>query len=294
MSYRRLPLTALRSFEATARHLSMKDAAAELGVTAGAVSQQIRSIEEHIKVDLFIRSHRQLALTGDGSSLYRTLRRNFAEIERALDEITAALPSAKIRLRIPPSLTIRWLVPRLASFYGQYPGFDVEFASGVAVDGLPDDDVDFACRVGKGEWEGLESIMLFRDAFVPVCSPAMGRKVAGLSDALAYPWLHSMMRMDAWSIWLKASGAGDVVAKTELRFANAALACQAAQEGVGIAMAQHAYVTADLRAGSLVVPFGQPVQTQMGYFLVCSSHNAQIPKNRVFVEWLKSAVELDA
>ena len=272
----------------------MKLAAAELGVTAGAVSQQIRSIEERIQVGLFVRNHRQLELTRDGSSLYRTLRRNFAEIERALDEITTAPPSTKIRLRVPPSLTIRWLVPRLASFYGRYPGFDVEFASGVAIDGRPDDDADFACRVGKGEWEGLEATRLFRDAFVPVCSPKLGRKIAGLSGSLEFPWLHSMMRLDAWSIWLKASGSSDVTPQREIRYANSALACQAALEGLGIAMAQQAYVAADLATGRLVVPFGKPVQTDMGYFLVCSSHNAQVPKNRFFVEWLRSVVDVDA
>lgn len=288
MNRRNLPLVGLRSFEATARHMSMKHAATELGVTAGAVSQQIRSIEGQIQVDLFTRGHRRLELTNDGTMLYRTLRRNFTEIEQALDQITSVLTSKKIRLKLPPSLAIRWLVPRLASFYGQYPGFDVEVGTGMTVEDMSVDDVDFTCRLGSGEWEGLEATWLFRDAFVPVCSPSFGQKIEQLSDLLHYPLLHSMMRMDAWQIWLQKNGVDFFKPKTEIKFANAALAYQAAQDGLGIAMAQQAYVESDLATGRLVIPFGSIVNTSLSYYLVCSSHKAQLPRNQAFSQWISS------
>lgn len=291
MSHRNLPLVGLRSFEAAARHLSMKHAAAELGVTAGAVSQQIRSIEGRIQVDLFRRGHRQLELTNDGTILYRTLRRNFTEIEQALDQISSGPTSKKIRLKLLPSLAIRWLVPRLANFYGQHPGFDVEVATGMAVDDMAVDDVDFTCRLGTGDWEGLEATWLFRDAFIPVCSPTLAHKIKCISDLLRYPLLHSMMRMDAWQIWFKHSGVDAFKPKAEIKFANAALAYQAAQDGLGIAMAQQAYVASDLATGRLVVPIGRTVHTSLSYYLVCPSHKAQHPKNRVFSQWISSIVE---
>ncbi|OGA95960.1 MAG: hypothetical protein A3E79_17720 [Burkholderiales bacterium RIFCSPHIGHO2_12_FULL_61_11] len=291
MNRRNLPLIALRSFEAVARHMSMKHAAAELGVTPGAVSQQIRSIEGRMQVDLFVRRHRQLELTNDGTMLYRTLRRNFTEIEQTLDQITSGPTSKKIRLKLLPSLAIRWLVPRLASFYGQHPGYDVEVATGMSVDDMSVDDVDFTCRLGTGKWEGLDATWLFSDAFIPVCAPALGLKIERLSDLLLYPLLHSMMRMDAWQIWFKQNGVGVFKPKAEIKFANAALAYQAAEDGLGIAIAQQAYVGSDLATGRLVVPFGRAAHTSLSYYLVCSSHKAQHPKNRVFSQWISSIAE---
>lgn len=283
-------MVGLRSFEAAARHMSMKHAAAELGVTPGAVSQQIRSVEGRIQADLFIRGHRQLELTNDGAILYRTLSRNFTEIEQALDQITSGPTSKKIRLKLLPSLTIRWLVPRLASFYGQHPGFDVEVGAGMAVDEKSSDDVDFTCRLGTGDWEGLHATWLFQDTFIPVCAPTMGKKCEQISDLLLYPLLHSMMRMDAWQIWFEKNGVNDFKPKSEIKFANAALAYQAAEDGLGIAIAQQAYVESDLATGRLVVPFGRAVHTSLSYYLVCPSHKAQYPKNQVFLKWISSVV----
>jgi len=290
MNRRNLPLVALRSFEAAARHMSMKLAAVELGVTPSAVSQQIRSIEDRLKVELFARGHRQLTLTADGTELFRTLSRNFTEIEQALEHIVSGPGSRKIRLKLLPSLAIRWLVPRLADFHGRHPEFDVEVATGLPIDDATVDDADFACRLGNGQWPGLCAIRLFPDAFVPVCAPSLASAIRRPSDMFEHPLLHSMMRMEAWRIWCDNTGVTWREPPTEIRFANAALAYQAAADGLGIAMAQQAYVETDLAAGRLQAPFGTAVYTGLSYFLVCSSHKAMQRKNQVFSSWMQDLV----
>ncbi len=289
MQRKNLPLIALRSFEAATRHLSIKDAAAELGVTPGAVSQQVKALELLLCVPLFSRGHRQLSLTGAGTSLAQALGRNFAEMEQVLEQISSGPMSKKIRLKLVPSLAIRWLVPRLADFYGKHSGFDVEVATGMATVNVSLDDVDFACRLGTGHWPGLHAAHLFDDAFVPVCAPTLAAKLSEPSDILGYPILHSMMRMEAWKIWFEESCSAPFKPKSEMSFANAALAYKAAEDGLGIAIAQQAYVEADLASGRLVAPFPQRVKTSLAYYLVCTNQKSQLHKNRVFLDWLEDA-----
>lgn len=286
MSTRNLPLVSLRSFEAVARLGSMKTAAKELGVTPGAVSQQIKALEGKLQVSLFDRTNRKLTLTMDADTLFRTLSRNFIEIEQALDRIATGPASRKIRLKLLPSLAIRWFVPRLAGFYGKYPGFDVEVATGMPVDDLSMDDVDFACRLGNGRWKGLQATLLFEDEFVPVCSPALAKEIKRPSDLLRYPLLHSMIRMEAWEAWFSEFGEAPFRPKANISFANAALAYQAAEDGLGIAIAQRAYVTADLASGRLAAPIPLAAKTALSYYLVCTPAKAMQKNNQVFLKWI--------
>lgn len=272
----------------------MKTAAVELGVTSGAISQQVRFIEELLQIGLFHRGHRQLTLSEQGAQLYRIINRNFTEIEQAIELITSGPASKKIRLKLLPSLAIRWFVPRLASFYSQHPGFDVEVATGMPLDDKSLDDVDFSCRLGLGSWEGLKSLRLFQDSFIPVCAPALAASIRNPLDVLLHPLLHSMMRMDAWAIWFNQYGSGEFQPHSEIKFANAALAYQAAAEGLGIAMGQYAYVEADLMSGRLVAPFAQAVATTgLGYYLVWPETKAGQPKNSAFVQWMENLVRSD-
>ncbi len=293
---RKLPLSALRSFEATARHLSMKDAAAELGVTPGAISQQVRALESLLQVELLIRKHRHLELTSAGEHLFRTLMRNFDEIEQTLATMATKPDSRRIRLKLVPSLAIRWLVPRLAAFHGLHPELDVEVATGAPMEIRFLEEVDFASQVGHGHWPGCVAIRLFPDAFLPVCAPSMRNMFTEPADLLKAPLLHSMMRMEAWQIWFEYHGLthSTVSSTSSIKFANAALAYEAAAQGLGVAIAQYAYIAHDLATGKLYSPFPQPVYTGCSYYLISSRARAQLPKNQLFAAWIKTLCPQEA
>src|SRR5690606_29262064 len=193
----------------------------------------------------------------------------------------------KIRLKLVPSLAIRWLVPRLAAFHGLHPELDVEVATGTPMESSVYDDIDFTSQVGEGNWPGMTAIRLFPDAFLPVCSAAIAQSIKRPEDLLRWPLLHSMMRMEAWEVWLAHHGLTAQYPSGTIRFANAALAYEAAAEGLGIAMAQYAYVATDLASGKLHTPFPEPVSTPSSYYLVTSNHKAMLPKNLAFADWVR-------
>lgn len=293
MNYGQLPLVALRAFEATGRHLSVKKAAENLCVTPGAVSQQIRALEARLGVELFVRANRRLALTDDGRRLLFALRESFALIDRAMSEMVGR--SATLKLRLLPTFAIRWFVPRMAGFLARHPELDVEIATSSSTDDLSLDGVDFTLRYGLGGWTDVESDHLFVDELVPVCAPALAsslkRPADILQQTLLYSMMHSRMRQQAWSMWLKSVGLEGEEPNKVLRFENAALAYEAAADGMGVALAQRAYIESDVARGRLVVPFSDMVQTSLSFYFVCSRKKSDQPKIKQFRAWLRTLKE---
>ena len=167
------PLTALRAFEAVARHLSFTNAAEELHVTPAAISNQIKSLESFYNVQLFLRLTRALVLTEAGQLVQPSLRQGFDKLAEAAERLETFDRSGVLTVGVTPFFASKWLVPRLDGFYQAHPEIDVRITALTRHADLIHDDVDIAIRLGDGDYHGLHVAKLMTEQLFPVCSPRM-------------------------------------------------------------------------------------------------------------------------
>ena len=259
------PLTALRAFEAAARHMSFKAAAAELGVTPTAVSHQIRELEEACGASLFRRRPRPLALTEAGRRLVPALRAGFDSIAAAVSDVREARDRHPLRVTATNAFAHRWLVPRLRLWRAAYPDQPLEVIGTDAVVDLWAGDADIAIRYSRRAPAGLLSREILRDAFWPMCTPALlapsgppGRP----SELLQRPLIHMQWQATepappTWGRWAEAArriepGLADPVEADGLLFREELHAIEAMIEGQGIGICSDVLAERELQAGSLV------------------------------------------
>ncbi|MBW6398864.1 transcriptional regulator GcvA [Roseomonas sp. HJA6] len=298
MSSRLPPLASLRAFEAAARHLSFAKAAEDLLVTPGAVSQQVKQLEDWLGVALFRRLPRGVLLTDAGQLYGSELREVFARLAAASDRVRRHAASPVLTASMSPSLAARWLIPRLGGFRARHPDIDVR----IEVNPLPTDftreNVDVAIRHGPGpSWPGLHADLLFPHIVFPVCSPQLlgsGPKLRDPHDLAHFTLLHEDTWADSlgrlhdipWSAWLAAVGAGEVDASRGLHFAQTHMSLQAAMAGQGVALANHVLAGEDLRAGRLVRPLPQQVPADSSYWFICPEATVTHPRVAAFRAWV--------
>src|SRR6516162_3298824 len=252
------PLNALRAFEAAARHLSLTKAALELNVTPGALSHQIRGLEDLLGLKLFDRGVRSLALTTAGKALQPGLQTGFLHIRDALASLNRLSDARALVISTPPGLTSKWLAPRLYRFSIAHPEIDVRVSSSLNNANFTTDGVDAAIRnlpVDAPHDEALEVEKLFDQFLAPVCSPAFLEKYGPFTtpDMLkGAPLIHdeslsARAVMPIWADWFKAAGVRDVDVSRGLRFNTADHALDATVEGAGVLLAHDALAYDDLR-----------------------------------------------
>lgn len=299
---RRLPpLNALRAFEAAGRHVSFTKAAEELFVTPGAISRQIKLLEEVLGVELFERTSRDLRITDEARDYVYALSDVFDQIDRATKRLMGAHSGRLLRIHCAMTFTLRWLVPRLPLFHRLYPTREIQLQTTLQpmpVSQLNMGDIDLAIQQGQGEWPGLIAHRLAGSALVPVCSPAM-RETLGPEPSVEtlanQTLLHSMARPDDWRDWLDAAGGGHIDDQRGLHFESSSLAYQAALEGIGIAIGQMSLVTDDLAAGRLVAPIDFVHDNGNAYYLTYAAHSETKPGLVEFRDWiLGQAAEYEA
>lgn len=293
MNRSRLPLLGLRAFEATARHQSVSNAAAELCVTPGAVSQQVKLLEEVVGVPLLRRKGRSVELTDAGQVLRPALTQAFQTIELTLNAIARGPRHDTLKLCLLPTLAEKWLVPRLSRFHGAHPELDIQLMTSFREIRFEAEDVDMASFMGKEQPPGLAGLRLFDDAFQPVCSPAFLRdtcRLATPADLSKATLLYSVRRMDDWPRWLQLAGLPKLKPKRSLSFENSSLAIQGATDGLGVAIVQRAYTAELLKVGTLVAPFDLVACSENGYYLVWSTARAATPAFRAFLRWIQQEV----
>lgn len=280
-------LASLRAFEATARHLSVTKAAQELNVTPGAVSLQVRELEQALAVTLFERRPRQLALTEDGSTYFTTLRRAFRMMREATEELTARKRAPVLTVSCTPTFAAQWLVPRIGAFELQVPGIDVRISTTNRLTDFNSDGVDIAIRHGLGRYDGLVSERLIDDDPVPVLHPALrARNPLDMpGDLAAHVLLHDVHRQD-WRLWLDAAGADGVDAGRGPVFVNSNGAIEAAKAGDGVALVRLSLVTRELAEGVLEAPFPEGVMTGLAYHLVYPPAALDRPPVTAFRAWI--------
>jgi len=299
---RRLPpLTALRAFEAAARHLSFKRAADELHVTPAAVSQQVKTLEDWCGRPLFRRLTRALALTEAGAAALPGLSDGFDRLDEAASGLKVDTDGGILTVSVPPAFGAKWLLPRLGRFRGAHPAFDVRIDATELLADFAGDGVDLAIRYGSGGYAGLDEVRLMEDVAFPVCSPDLlrdGPPLQAPDDLKAHTLLHVDWRTlretaPSWEMWLRAAGVAGVDPRRGLRFTAETMAVQAAIDGQGVALAAAAIVADDLAAGRLVRPFppSDGERTIFCYYVVCPPRNLRDPKVQAFRDWVLAAAE---
>lgn len=280
------PLTALRAFEAAARHLSFKHAAAELSLTPTAISHQIRQLEDRLGARLFVRGTRRVDLTEAGQSLYPSLRDGFDAIARAL---LAVRPSARPRalvLSTTVAFASRWLLPRLAGFAARQHGIALHLHTSDEVVDLAGGAAQLAIRYGHGRYPGLRSVPLLPSRFALVCAPRLD--VHGPDDLARVPligfeWRRREADTPDWPLWFERAGRSPL--ERQLQFSDEGHAIQAAIAGQGVALVNLTLVADELHAGLLCQPFG-PQLEGLGFHLVWAVGNDTDPDIAAVHAWL--------
>ncbi|MCG9771300.1 transcriptional regulator GcvA [Pseudoalteromonas piscicida] len=293
MSRRVPPLNALKAFEAAARHLSFTKAAEELYVTQAAVSHQIKILEEHLGLKLFLRKNRSLLLTEEGQGYYLDIKDIFSQLIDATEKLLARGAKGSLTVSLTPSFAIQWLVPRLSNFNELHPEIDVRIKAQDHDDNSLTDDVDVAIYYGRGNWNGVQTHKLHTEYFVPLCSPFLltGPKPLNQpSDLAHHTLLHDTTRR-AWKAWMKTAGVRNVAVNTGPIFSHSSMVLQAAIHGQGVALGNSVLARPDIDAGRLVIPFSHHLESKNAYYLVFRESQSELGKIVSFKEWMLGMVE---
>ncbi|MEM9988657.1 MAG: transcriptional regulator GcvA [Pseudomonadota bacterium] len=289
---RRLPpLNALRAFEASARHLSFTKAADELSVTPGAISQQVKLLEDTMGIPLFRRDPKGLSLTEAGLAALPSLRDGFDRLAAGARLMALEKGTGRIAVSVAPSFASKWLVPRLDSFQENYPDIDVYIHADMDVVDFAVDDVDVAIRYGRGSYGDLETERLMAEKIVPVCAPSLltGEHPLKTVDDLQYQTLlhddGNDHEIATWAMWLRSAGS-QIDGTRGPRFNQSSLVIEAAAAGRGVALAKYALALADLEAARLVIPFDLTTPTDFAYWLVHPKAKAALPEVKAFKKWV--------
>ncbi|HEX7819795.1 MAG TPA: transcriptional regulator GcvA [Sphingobium sp.] len=283
------PLTALRSFECAGRKLSFTLAASELGVTPGAISRQIRVLEDFLSVQLFHRANREVNLTREGHDYLAQITEAFKTIKAATDLLMEVSEGAPLRVSTSSTFTLRWLMPRMISFYSRHPQNNLQLTMNLAPVDFQRDDLDATIKLGHEETPQTVVRKLFRADLVAVCSPKLlenGPPLETLGDLARHQQLHSTARPGNWGLWLAEAGIPDLHGPPPHYFESSSLAYQAAIEGVGIAIAQLPLVLDDLENGTLVMPFPIVTPDDRIYNLIWPDRTPRNPSFKHFRDWM--------
>lgn len=291
--FKRLPPpNALRAFEAAGRHQSFARAADELSVTQGAISRQVRILEEHLGVALFRRHPQGVALTNQGRSLLPELTAAFERIQRVARQIS--LSDGELRVAASPTFASRWLVRRLPAFLARHPSVRVTMGLMSGWEDLRRGGYDFGITtrgcLGTVP-DALALVDLRTEALAPVCAPALLERDPPLhspADLERHVLLHPTSDRQDWLLWLSAAGLPAVWAERGQVFATLDLATSAAAGGLGVAMADLHLVETELAEGRLIAPFALVVRQGTGYVLATEAGRLDEPRVAVFKDWLLS------
>jgi LysR family glycine cleavage system transcriptional activator len=281
----RLPL--LHTFVMVARAGRMRDAAAGLALTPGAVSQRIRELETVTGQRLFDRTRTGVALTPAGRMLFDALDAPFRAVEEAGERLEKPYPR-RIRVSTMASFAANWLVPRLRGFARRHPDIDVAVETDSRIVDLRREPVDLAIRHGLGDYPGLEAVRLMAPELIVVASPDLlrsGPAIREPADCLAFPLLHDSDRTD-WRLWFEAQGVESRGRLKGSSFSDDHLMVRAAAAGQGLALVRDVYADDELRAGRLVRAIEVQWPTRFAYYAVGTAEALQKPAVRRFREWL--------
>lgn len=285
--FRRLPnLAALRAFEAAARLGNFSRAAEEVHVTHGAISHQVRALEQELGVDLFVRNGKRITVTPAGAQFASAVRQALSEIAGAAETLKASARQQRLTVTALPSLASRWLAPRLGRFIDLHPQLEVILQSSNQLTDLAREGVDLGVRFGQGRYPGLITEKLMDDYYYPVASPRFngGRLPRNPAALAGLP----LLRCDdeRWRPWFEAAGIDLPEPAGGLVFEDSSMLLRAAAEGHGIALGRHVLAAGDIQSGELVRLFDVAIPSTHAYFISCPPESWRKPQVQAFFAWL--------
>jgi LysR family glycine cleavage system transcriptional activator len=300
-----LPLKALRAFECTARHLSIREAAEELHVTPAAISQQIKQLEELLGVPLFHRLGRGLELTNAGAGALPFLADGFNSLREGMSQMQKADNGTTLNVWMAPSFATKWLIPRMPSFTQEHP--DINLCISASVDwvdqhdtsiGFADElfkrqEVDVAIRFGSGRSVSCRVDKMMTVSVAPLCSPALpdaAEHALEKPDDLAhFTLLHDDSPYEGrpdWPSWLRANRVTKVDGRKGLRFNQGSFALTAAAEGQGVVLGLDKLAEHDIANNRLIAPFDNDTPVDSAYYVFSRKGDNQSSAARLFHDWL--------
>lgn len=288
----RLPsLNAIRVFEAAARHASLVRAAQELHVTHGAVSRQIRQLEEQLGIELFERRNRGIFLTRAGMQLQSTCSDIMRQLETGIRQIRQNRDEQPLVVSCEPTIAMRWLIPRLGKFKEQFADIDIHlFAAGGPVN-LQQSHIDLALRRNDFVWDSsYHAATVAQEWIAPVCAPGLLQKGRLSLDRQCL--LHTATRPDAWRRWQELSR-HTVKNVGNSSYEHFYLSLQAACAGLGVAMASAYMVEDEIRSAQLLAPYPF-IEDDSEYILLSALPYEQDRRRRAFLDWLKQEMQATA
>lgn len=283
----RLPLNALRTFEAVASRLSFAEGAKALNVTPAAVSSQVRALEELLGQPLFVRHGRGVSLTEAGRALLPGVQHGLHALAQAVERLQTDRQQGVLNVSMLSSFLQKWLLPRLPEFYATHPSIDLRINADLAPVDFAESDFHAAIRFGRGRYSGLEVVRLLDEWTLPVCSPALLERygpLESLGELDRYPLLHS--NDEPWDTWLKTAG-GEGAMRRGPVFDDSATIVAAAEQGFGLALARWSLAAAELASGRLVRPLPVAVKSEFAYYFVAPPHYFTMQKVARFRAWLE-------
>lgn len=269
--------------------MSFTLAAAELCVTQGAVSRQIKALEEFLGFPLFLRHSQGLSLTPYGAEYARALSNSFGQIAFATDELLLAQKETSLTIQSYNAFINHWLLPKLPDFQMRYPNVKLRIVGSSTQVNFDRDDADICIRYGKGNWRGMVSNAIFSDQFVPVCSPKFLESVGGVTEAadlLSLPKFHLRQRKKDWGDWFRLAGTQMRGKGDSLMLEELAILYECVLAGHGFGILQTAYIAEDTAAGRLVAPIGPVLKRDQGYYMVVPEARAEASKVEIFRSWI--------
>ena len=287
----RIPLSCLRAVEAVARLGGVTAAAEALGVTPGAISQQVVRAERVLDLCLFERHSRGMVPTARGREITDMLSQGFARLSAAVDR---ARPEAATTLTVSvaPVFAARWLIWRLPQFQVAHPDLRVRLDARNALADPSAGEADLCIRVGRGGWPRTDSEKLFDQIIFPVASPDLAARIRDPADLARMPVIMEPNAGFSWQDWLVPEGHGDVVLGPGPEFSNSSLCLDAVISGAGVFLAFETLAADALARGTIAAPFAGRHRTGNSYWLVSAQNQRMTAAVRAFADWIRREIAL--
>lgn len=286
----RIHLGGLRAVEAVGRLGNLRAASEELGVTIGAVSQQILKTERQLNCVLFERRPKGLVATKIGDQLCAHLTAGMAELSKGI-KLVETEQSATLTVSVPPVFAGKWLVWRLSRFYAAYPDIRIRVDASQELIDPNISDVDVCIRVGWGDWKGVQVEKLLDQRIFPVCTPEMAVPLNAPSDLAKVPIISEPNSMFDWNSWLVPNGYDTVTLGDGPVFSDASLCLDAAIAGQGVFLAWETLANHAIENGCLVAPFEGRAETGISYWFVLPQNSRPSKAVLAFQTWLREELE---
>ena len=292
------PLTALRAFDAAARHMSFAKAAEEIGVTPAALSFQIKSLEEHLGQPLFHRLNRAVSLTEAGRALAPGTAEGFQALTAAWRAARRVFDTQTLTVTAGPAFTAKWMAPRFYEFAQAHPEIELRFSASLRMMDFRRDEIDVAIRFGLGSDDDHYSVPLAFEWVTPVMLPELAERYPTPESLVEAPLLidDSLNFLDLrcdWAMWFRAVGV-DYAPPSGVHFSQADHAVDAALAGAGAVLGRRALVIKDLHEGRLVAPYKIALKPEASFRFICPKGTENRPQIAAFRDWILSEIDKTA